>query len=232
MMDDSTFNFTVPKQPQGKPISAEEAERFLLEKLEKSEAALQDTLWNLAYFYSRENRQLEAQKYIERFIAITSSPEKRAMAYLSQGQLMEQMKNYEAAISFYTLAFSLEPETTLTWYLINNNLGFCLNQFDRFAEAENYCRSAIRIDPQRQNAYKNLGISLAGQGQYADASLQFIKAVKANPVDQRALKLLEQLYEEHPEISGEIPDIDAQIQKCQEAVKAAADFRKRMSGSQ
>ena len=231
MMDDSPFNFPIPNQPEGRLISAQEAERLLLARLEKCEVALQDTLWDLAFFYSREKQQLVAQKYLERFIAITSNPEKRAMAYLRQGQLMEQMKNFEAAISFYTQTFSLEPENTLTWYLINNNLGFCLNLFDRFAEAENYCRSAIKIDPERHNAYKNLGISLAGQGQYAEASLNYIKAAMVAAVDQRALKLLEQLYAEHPEISNEIPDIDSQIKKCQDAFKEATDIRRKKGES-
>ena len=60
----------------------------------------------------------------------------------------------------------------------------------------------------------------------------FIKVLRANAGDPRALKLLEQLFGEHPEITGEIPDIEAQIQKCQEAVKAVAEVRNKMSGSQ
>ena len=145
---------------------------------------------------------------------------------------MEGLENYKAAIYFYSQAFSLEPEDTLTWYLINNNLGYCLNQFGRFAEAEGYCRSAIKIDPERHNAYKNMGVSLAGQGQCAEAARNYIKAIRANAADPRALKLLEQLFAEHPEIAGEVPDIDAQIQKCQEAVWAVAEYRKKSSRAQ
>jgi tetratricopeptide (TPR) repeat protein len=231
MVDDSTFNFSIPKQPPGKPISVEEAERLLLEKLEKCEGEFQDALWNLVIFYSRTDQQPVAQKYIERYIAITDDPEKRAGAYLGMGQLMEQMNNYEAAISYYSQAFSLEPENNPTWYLINNNLGYCLNQFGRFTEAEGYCRSAIKIDPARQNAYKNLGISLASQGHFAEAARNFIKALRANVADPRALKLLEELFTEHPEIKGEIPDIETQIQTCQEAVKAVEEVRNKLNGS-
>jgi len=232
MTDDETFNFTIPKQPPGKPISAEEAERLLLEKLKKCEGEFQAALWDLAYFYSRTDRQQTAQEYLERYIANTDDPEKRASAFLGLGQLMEQTENYEAAISFYRQAFSLEPENTPTWYLINNNLGYCLNQFGRFTEAQGFCQSAIKIDPERHNAYKNLGISLAGQGQFAEAARNYVKALRANAADPRALKLLEQLYEQHPEIAGEIPDIRAQIQKCQQAVSAISDYRKKMNGSQ
>jgi tetratricopeptide (TPR) repeat protein len=230
MVDDSIFNFTIPKQPPGKPISVEEAERLLLEKLEKCEGEFQDALWHLAFFYSKTGQQPVAQKYVERLIASTDDPEKRAGAYLGLGQLMEQMNNYEAAIFYYSQAFSLEPENNPTWYLINNNLGFCLNQFGRFTEAEGYCRSAIKINPARHNAYKNLGISLAGLGQYAEAARNYINALRTNAADPRALELLEQLYADHPEITGEIPDIESQIQACQEAVKTVEEVRNKLNG--
>jgi tetratricopeptide (TPR) repeat protein len=199
-----------------------------LEKVgDGNEAALQ----GLAYYYGQTGRQQMALKYLERLVANTDDLEKRAGYYLNMGGNMEGLENYKAAIYFYSQAFSLEPEDTLTWYLINNNLGYCLNQFGRFAEAEVYCRSAIKIDPERHNAYKNMGVSLAGQGQCAEAARNYIKALRANAADPRALKLLEQLFTEHPEIAGEIPDIDAQIQKCQEAVLAVAEYRKKSSGA-
>jgi len=200
--------------------------------LDKVGAGNEVALQGLAYYYGRTGHQQMALKYLERLIANTDDPEKRAEYYLNMGGNMEGLENYEAAISFYSLAFSLEPEGTLTWYLINNNLGYCLNQFGRFAESEGYCRSAIKIDPERHNAYKNLGVSLVGLGQYAGAARNFIKALRANAADPRALKLLEQLFAEHPEIATEIPDIDAQIQRCQEAVKAVAEYRKKSSGAQ
>ena len=200
--------------------------------LEKVGAGNEVALQGLVFFYAQTGRQQIALKYLERLVASTDDPEKRAGYYLNMGGNMEGVENYEAAIYFYSLAFSLEPEDTLTWYLINNNLGYCLNQFGRFVEAEGYCRSAIKIDPERHNAYKNLGVSLAGLGHYAEAARNFIKALRANAADPRALKLLEQLFAEHPEIVTEIPDIEAQIQRCQEAVKAVAEYRKKRDNSQ
>jgi hypothetical protein len=66
---------------------------------------------------------------------------------------------------------------------------------------------------------------------YIGTTRNFIKALRANAGDPRALKLLEQLFGEPPEITGEIPDIEAQIQKCQEEVKAVAEVRNKISGS-
>jgi tetratricopeptide (TPR) repeat protein len=227
--NEECFSFSVPSQPQGKRISAEEAERLLLERLKCCEEDLLSVLSDLAYFYSTTGRQRQAQAYLERYISNTDDPEKRAGCYLGLGQLMEQMRDYESAISFYSRAFVLEPESTRTWYLIHNNLGFCLNHFERYSEAEGYCRSAIKIDPSRHNAYKNLGVSLAGQGDYANAAENLIRATKANASDGRALKLLEQLFAEHPEIKAEMPEIEERIQACRTAVKAVDEFRQQIT---
>ena len=60
------------------------------------------------------------------------------------------------------------------------------------SEAEPRCRAAIRIDPQRYNAHKNLGLSLEGLGRYAEAAQAFVEAVRAEASDPRALKHLEE----------------------------------------
>ncbi len=225
MSNEEWFSFSLPSRPQGKRISAEEAQRLLLERLKSRESDFLDALGDLAYFYSRAGRQEQAQTYLERYVANTDDPEKRAGCYLRLGQLMEQIKDFEAAISFYSRAFVLEPANTTTWYLIHNNLGFCLNQFERYSEAERYCRSAIKIDPSRHNAYKNLGMSLAGQGDYAHAAENLILATMANAADGRALKLLEQLLIEHREVKAEMPDIEERIEACRAAVNAVAEIR-------
>jgi len=226
--NEECFSFSVPSQPQGKRISAQEAERLLLERLKSRESDFLDALWDLAYFYSKAGRQEQSQTYLERYIASTDDPEKRAGCFLAFGQSMEQMRDYESAMFFYSRAFVLEPENTGTWYLIHNNLGFCLNHFGRHSEAERYCRSAIKIDPSRHNAYKNLGVSLASQGDYAHAAENLIIATKANAADGRALKLLEQLLVEHPEVRAEMPDIEQRIQACRAAVKAVVEIRQQI----
>lgn len=219
--DDLSFRIPIPQEPKGKLISAQEAEKILLAKLTKCEKELESTIWDLAVLYSRTGQQDIAMQYINRLMANTDDPEKKALYFLKMGQLMEQIHNYEAAITFYSQAFSLEPVNSEAWYFINNNLGYCLNHFGRHKEAEPYCRAAIKIEPRRQNAYKNLGISLEGQGQYTEAAKAYVKAVQANAADPRALTHLEELVAKHNEILSSIPDIQAQIEKCKEAVGLA-----------
>ena len=50
-----------------------------------------------------------ALKYIERLNACTTEPEKKAFCYLSMGQLLEQNRDFDAAISAYSQAYLLEP---------------------------------------------------------------------------------------------------------------------------
>jgi tetratricopeptide (TPR) repeat protein len=218
---DDKFTFHIP--PGKKPDQAmiDKAESDLLARQRECYAELEKVQWQLAYFYSYTGRPQLALGYVERLASITEEPEKKALLYLTMGQLMEQSDDCEAAILFYTQAFSLEPAHSDVWYLINNNLGFCLNTQGDYAAAEPYCRAAIKIDPVRHNAHKNLGLSLAGQGRYAEAVRSLITAVKRNPSDPRALVHLEELTAQHPEVFQAIEDLPEQIRKCREAVKLA-----------
>src|SRR5207249_4331376 len=104
-------------------------------------------------------------------------------------------------------------------YFINNNLGFSLNTLEQFAAGEKYCRRAIEIDPNRPNAYKNLGIALTGQGQYHDAAKCFVTATQVNAADPRALRLLQDLINQHPELAYEF---EKAAELCQKATELAA----------
>ena len=107
------------------------------------------------------------------------------------------------------------------WYLLNNNLGYSLNQLGRHGEAESYCRAAIAIDAGRHNAHKNLGLSLQGQGKYLEAAQCFLQATQAAPDDLRALGHLEDLLAQHEEIGKEHLEILEAAQECRESARTA-----------
>jgi tetratricopeptide (TPR) repeat protein len=194
-------------------------ERRLQQNLKAQESAFEEAVLRLSRFYSRTDRPILALKYVERLNACTTEPEKKAFCTLSMGQLLEQNRDFEAAISAYSQAYLLEPVNLTTWYFIHNNLGCCLNHCERFEEAERYCREAIRIDPTRCNAYINFGVALEGQARYADAVRAFIKAIKNNSTDTDVLQHLEELVADHDEISLEIIDISEQMEDCREAAR-------------
>jgi Flp pilus assembly protein TadD len=226
------FRYTVPTARAERQISADETEKLLLRQLENHERERHEVLWDLVRFYSATGRQGLAVDYCNRLAAITVSAEKKAFYYMSMGCLLEQLDDFASAINCYSAALSLEPIETHTWYFINNNLGYCLNQFGRYAEAESYCRTAILTDFARYNAYKNLGVSLEGQGRIADAARCYIMAVKTNATDSRALRHLEQLVARYPEVGIVVPDFTDYLRACRTAVRLAAEARSQLVESQ
>ena len=207
----------------GRRLSEGEIEKRLLQKLRTCEDEIQKALWEVGRFYQATGRAERASAYLERLIEPTDDPEQKAFQYLTKGQTMERMGDYKSAIAFYARALPMEPMDKAVWYLINNNLGYCLNVFEEYERAEEYCRTAIRIDPDRHNAYKNLGISLHGRRRFGEAAKALITAVKVNPCDPRALGILEDLLDQHPEIREDIPAIADQVQACKSSVEAGLE---------
>jgi len=77
----------------------------------------------------------------------------------------------------------------------------------------------MESDPNRPNAYKNLGLSLAGQGQYCEAAQCFVAATQVNAADPRAFHLLMDLLKNRPELEY---DFETAALCCRKAVETAA----------
>ncbi|HJX34337.1 MAG TPA: tetratricopeptide repeat protein [Desulfatiglandales bacterium] len=218
------FRFRRASLPKGgEAITLEEAEEFFLEQLEERDGTCKETLWRLIRVYSLMKRPDDALKYLYKMMQLSDDAEENAHYFLTLGQLMEQKGDYQSAVKYYRGAFCLKPSDNDVWYWVNNNLGFCLNELMRFDEAKGYLLAAIRIDPTRANAYKNLGLCFMGGGDYIKASENFINSVKANASDTRALKHLEELVSDHPELFEEIPGLSKVLMQCRKALKTALE---------
>jgi tetratricopeptide (TPR) repeat protein len=219
------FKYSLPDPITGDlvALSFEEAERLLQKNLSDAKTNPQDALWELARLYSHARQHEKALQYLRKVMDLKPDAEHKASCVLGMGQAMEQVGDYGSAVRYYREALGLEPVNTGTWYFINNNLGYCLNTLGKFAEGERFCRNAIEIDPQRPNAFKNLGISLQGQQKFRDAARCFVQATQANASDPRALKLLEELLAQHPEL-----DLGAELECCRKAVAVARDTCRRL----
>ena len=215
------FRYSIPQPPAGPlvELSATEVEKMLLKRLEDQRDDPTEALWQLARFYSHGKNHEKALGYLREILARLPDVEVRANCVLAMGQTMEQVQDYAAAVRYYREALAMEPARTPTWYFINNNLGFSLNTLGQFAEGERYCRKAIEVDPDRPNAYKNLGIALASQGRPCEAARCFVTATRVNAADPRAFHLLEELLKGHPELEQEF---HADRECCREAVKLVA----------
>ena len=212
------FRFEIPRPPEGPLIemSAAEMEKTLLKRVEDEKERPTEALWQLARFYQQSKQIEKGLTCLRQILAEMGDPEKKAGCVLAMGQMMESANDYESAVRYYKEALALEPVQTAAWYFINNNLGFSLNTLGQFTEGETYCRRAIEIDPNRPNAYKNLGIALSGQGQYREAAKCFVTATQVNASDPRALRLLKDLVRDHPELAYEFEEVGEICEKATE----------------
>jgi tetratricopeptide (TPR) repeat protein len=180
-----------------------------------------DLTLELVVLYSRTGRQAQAMRHVRALLESTADAAEQAQYLLALGQLMEQSGDHVAASAFYREGLALGSGAAGARYLLHNNLAYCVNQTGGHAEAETLCRAAIAMDPERHNAYKNLGVALEGQGRLAEAVDAFVQAVHHNPGDPRALRHLEQLAAAHADAAARVPDLIAKIDACRERVDAA-----------
>jgi tetratricopeptide (TPR) repeat protein len=222
-----TFSFSVRTKKGTRNSSSKAGEAKLLAQLKKREVEFEELLLKVSQFYSDTDRPGKAFSYMRRLKMCAREPETKAFCYLSMGQLMQQTRDHKSAFVAYMKGFMLEPSRPATWYLLHNNLASCLNHFEQYAEAEWYCREAVKIRASRHDAYRTLGISLEGQGRYPEAADAYIKAIRKDASDPVSLRLLETLLEEHPEVIMDRKDIQEQLKKCRIAVRIGTKLGRR-----
>jgi len=218
-MSDESFDGFIAED--GEKIPVDDAARLIpmAEEYLKDEKKLRAVLMSLGRHCIETSRFAGAQAYFEKLYQLTDSSNDKAFCLLSIGQMMEKQEEYESALGWYRKAFSLEQGGGEVWYLLNNNLGYCLNLFERHGEAMEHCLAAISIEPNRYNAHKNLGVALEGLCRYADSVKAYITATLLNPRDLRALHHLESLVASHPEVQQEVSELNAQIDACRKAAE-------------
>lgn len=160
-----------------------------------------------------------AYDYFEKILPLVDVPSEKSNCLLRMALVMELSQEYELALDSYLRALQLPQKSKEVWYFVNNNAGYCLNKTGQHQEAERYCRDAIKIDPNRHNAYKNLGIALQNLGRLVEAAQNFMQATKLCPEDARALVHLKDLIAGHPEIFKEVPDLLELLHECHQRVQ-------------
>lgn len=202
-------------------ISAKQKEDIL--QLMNSADDLKKTLHDLAHSFKSRGSYGEAI-FCYRELLERSADTQAVIAYLfALGDIMGRMHEYENAVSYYREASSLDNVDSDLAYWINNNLGFSLCMLKRFGEGEKYCRSAININTGRFNAYKNLGLSLEGQGKLREAIEAYITAVRMDAKDTRAMNLFEIILDKHPDLKEEYSE---QLEECRNRIEKSYQYRK------
>ncbi len=208
------------RRPRVRPLSAEEHEKLLFADLDVPPAEKILRMWKLAQCLKNAGMAEMAEEKFRLLLDLVDNLEGKAQVVLALGQMAEQANDYQLAVSFYREALSMEPAVSWTWYYIQNNLGFSLNELGRYEEGETYCRRAIATDPKFPNAHKNLGLALLGQHRLREAAACFVDATRADARDPRAKDHLSDLLDQHPTLRDEFA---TDLEFCKNEVNEAID---------
>jgi tetratricopeptide (TPR) repeat protein len=181
--------------PPGFPPPEQETERLVLERLQTSATESDYFRWLLfaVGFYRGIQKIDSAKALLQLFLKSNTNAEQNAHCHLALGQIATDEQRFEIALGHFGAALELKPARKNIAYVLNNNMGYCLNTLGRYVEGERYCRQGIAIDSRRSSAYRNLGISLQGQGSPAGAAWALVEAIRADASDQRSRDLLNKL---------------------------------------
>lgn len=205
-----TSRMSITDKKNAAPGSSEptqDTEGLLLDRLKNSKSEEDYFRWMLFVvgFYRGINKIDSATSLLEGYIQMSKNPEQSAHCHLALGQIATDQQKLDVALRHFTAALELAPKKRKVGYVLHNNIGYCLNNLGRFNEGEKHCRTAIEMDWTRASGYRNLGISLQGQGDLIGAVWALAEAVKADPADARARQLLDRLLAEHPKLVIQCP---------------------------
>ena len=184
----------------GSSTPSQDTEKMLLERLQSSTTAEDHFRWLLFIvgYYRGVQRIDAARGLLQQFLRESDKSEYKIHCHLALGQIATDEQELESALNHFSAALALKPTTKKVEYVLLNNTGYCLNTLGRYGEGERHCRRALEIDWTRPSAYRNLGVSLHGQGNLIGAAWALVEAAKADASDDRARVLLEKLLSQNP----------------------------------
>ena len=193
--------------PLALPEPTQDTEALLLARLKNSKNDEDYFRWMLFVvgFYRGINKVESATQLLQGYLQLSKNPEQLAHCHLALGQIATDEQRLDQALNHFTAALELAPKKRKVSYVLHNNIGFCMNSLGRFSEGEKYCRRAVEMDWIRASGYRNLGVSLQGQGDFVGAAWAFAEAVKADAQDDRARGLLDKLIALNPWIAIQCP---------------------------
>ncbi len=159
-------------------------------------------------FYRGIQKVDSARALLQLFLETSHDNDQKAHCHLALGQIATDEQRFETAFNHFVAALKLNPTQSKITYVLHNNAGYCLNTLGRYKDAERHCRVAIETNANRPSAYRNLGISLEGQGEFVSAAWALAESVKANSADDKAQQLLAKLVEKRPALRLQCPWIE------------------------
>jgi tetratricopeptide (TPR) repeat protein len=210
-----------PRLPDGIPATGSEAEQKLIRAIETCPPGdrRSNALLELGRYYFYEAQRVDlAIAILNLMVRDAHDPEQAALLYLALGQIAEEEQQWGLALQQYTRGLSTQARDHETVYLLFDSAGHCLNNLGRYVDAETYCRSAIAIDSTKGNAFKELGLSLEGQGDLIGAAWAWVEGTNADPEDQRSMNLLKRLICNHPRLLKQWPWIEQELTHARDSL--------------
>jgi tetratricopeptide (TPR) repeat protein len=200
------------------PEDAEENLRDLLAYYEKECQSLRRRLVKHCRSAGRVGDALVIAK---EFLNQAHGEDERCEALFLVAHTMQFAQDWELAIGFYVEARECGTRKEAYPYFIENNIGYCLIQLGRFAEAQECLKRAIGMAPAYPHAHRNLGVSYEGLQHFSEAASAYVDAIRADAADPSALQLLTKLIVRHPGVLKRISDLEEQVIRCRAAVAYA-----------
>tara|TARA_B100000214_G_C23922518_1_gene606774 strand:+ start:135 stop:1307 length:1173 start_codon:yes stop_codon:yes gene_type:complete len=187
MKENKSINEVIKLYKTGNLKKAKEEIDRLLEKDENSE------FLNIKGIILRANGELrESLISYNRAISINSS---EATYFNNRGNLYRELENYKKALNDFNKALDLDPK----FFDALINLILLEHDKELYKESEHLCKEAIKINNDRSEGYKLLGISYLNQKKISSAIEYLEKAqkIKFETVVQHQLDILNGKQKKH-----------------------------------
>jgi len=136
------------------------------------------------------NAAMQSPEIQELENSVEANPDNMSLT-LQLANLLHDYLSYEKAISYYKVYLKMNPKDADA----RVDLGICYKELNKFTEAKNEMKTALRYVPNHINAHFNLGIVCLSEGNIQESNTWFIKTVALDPngeVGKRAQQLLTQ----------------------------------------
>jgi len=136
-----------------------------------------------------------------------------AEAYSNRGNVLKELKQFDAAIASYEKAIQLKPDYAEAY----SNRGNVLKDLKQFEAAISSYDKAIQLKPDYAEAYSNRGNALQELKQYEAAIASYDKAIQLNPG-------LAEAYSNRGNAQNNFKQFDAAIASYDKAIQLKPDY--------
>lgn len=133
-----------------------------------------DVVYELGALLQQLRRPEEALPYFDRHLEMVDDDQQ---TLVQLGKCYSDLRRLDEAETMVRRALAIGDDA-VGWY----NLGFVMEQSGRGAEAEEYYRKALTVDPSHASSYNNLAALLAERGRLTEAMDLWRTVIRLNPV--------------------------------------------------